>query len=674
MSISENEMLSLDSFSQLVQNLILSATENATASRATRICSTHFLLALLRGMDEEQGKAFQAGLEPGTQVRHVEEIIRTYTRPRSGASSPIFTGAVPEFSKCAQEALKFLEAFPNEGAEDSASSVPASDLSVLHVWVAVLSHPEADDTENLGDVLNFEKARDAFQKLIKFIPPQVPSLYNESTGEELRLEYFDETAIELLQHSVEQAGEMGYEKLMPAHIFMALISRLEGVGEWLVRRQAKPNVGPAKVVEEIEHNISLGFRGKPKTPELSKGCFSIPVQRALEEAFRQASRLGKKVIDESSLMYGVLVEESEGRVADILKLPSLEMDVRKMLHHLDQYIQEMAAGEESQQAAPFLLPKSLAKSEDLTFLAQIERLTPMVEVETAKNETPPIEQIKRGLHKRDNNHILITGQAGVGKTTIVRQLAWQIAHDKIPFLRRKKILWVDCAEINPEESREKLEQIIVAVKGRNDVIVCLDGFDAVIRYMGQRESNNLSMLKTALQNHHLHLIGVIQDRHYTELLGSEYQFLKFFTRVELAELNKEAALKVVEQLKPSLENTYGVQIEAEAIQKAVILSHDFILSERLPTKAIDTLEDACELASYDREMMPQNKDDTAGEKQAKLVVTPEHVIATVSQKTGVAESTLRGSGEAVDFEALLRSSVVGQDLAVEAVRVAAVND
>ncbi len=665
MSIFQNENLRLDALSPSVQNLILSASENAIAARASKVGNTHFLMALLHGMDEDQELALQSGLKPGVQIHHVEEILRTYTQPRPGTPASRFTGTLPDFSSCAQKSLKLLDATVTEPAEGSAP-IPPDQLSVLHVWVAVLANPEPDDLENLNEALDFEKASNAFQKLLaEESKVLVPPLFSED-AEELLLEHFAEGSIEILNRAVEYAEELGYEKLMPAHVFMAFVSRPQGVGEWLVRRQAKPDVGPAKVVEEIERNISLGFRGKPKTLDLSRRYLSIPLQRVLENAYIKSVRRGWKVIDESSLMYAILVEERGGRIADILRLPSLEIDIQKMLRHLDQYIKETAI-DDVQQAAPFLLPKSVAKSDDLTYLAQAGRLAAMVEVKSISDDSPPLEQIKRGLHKRDNNHILITGPAGVGKTTIVRELARKIAAEEIPFLHNKKVLWVDCSEITPEESREKLEQIITAVKGRNDVIICLDGLDTVIRYVGQRESNNLALLKTALQKHHIHLIGVIQDRHFTELLGSEHQMLKLFTRVEITEPDKETARKIVGKIKPSLESTYGAQIEDEAIDKSVILSHDFILSEQLPTKAIETLEDACELASYKHEMSLQNDGNVESKETEKPVVTAEHVIATVSQKTGVAESTLRGSGESVDFEALLQSSVVGQDRAVEAV-------
>src|SRR6266496_5644013 len=165
MSIFQNENLRLDVLSPSVQNLILSASENAIAARASKVGNTHFLMALLHGMDEDQELALQSGLKPGVQIHHVEEILRTYTQPRPGTPASRFTGTLPDFSSCAQKSLKLLDATVTEPAEGSAP-IPPDQLSVLHVWVAVLANPEPDDLENLNEALDFEKASNAFQKLL----------------------------------------------------------------------------------------------------------------------------------------------------------------------------------------------------------------------------------------------------------------------------------------------------------------------------------------------------------------------------------------------------------------------------------------------------------------------------------------------------------------------------
>lgn len=58
---------------------------------------------------------------------------------------------------------------------------------------------------------------------------------------------------------------------------------------------------------------------------------------------------------------------------------------------------------------------------------------------------------------------VMTGNRGVGKSTLVREVARRAATCAISFLQDYPFLWVDCRDVPREESRDDLEAIFNVV-------------------------------------------------------------------------------------------------------------------------------------------------------------------------------------------------------------------
>src|SRR5262249_53722733 len=197
----------------------------------------------------------------------------------------------------------------------------------------------------------------------------------------------------------------------------------------------------------------------------------------------------------------------------------------------------------------------------------------------------------------------------------------------------KKIILVDCAEISPENSRNQLEKLIGEVKGRKDVILCLDHLENLLRHAGQRESTNTHILRAALAAGSLQIIGILEDRYYAEFLAGDHRVLELFSRIEVPGTDVETACQILSQVwRPRLEQTYKVTIEADAIEKAARASEEFIMSERLPEKAIKVLREACERVNYEVECR--------GSQNSQ--VKEDEVVQAIAAMTGISASTVAG--------------------------------
>ncbi|HEY3963125.1 MAG TPA: AAA family ATPase, partial [Planctomycetaceae bacterium] len=189
-----------------------------------------------------------------------------------------------------------------------------------------------------------------------------------------------------------------------------------------------------------------------------------------------------------------------------------------------------------------------------------------------------------------------TGQRGVGKTTLVWELARRAAAGELPSLQDSRFLWVDCQDVAPEESRARFAALLAHLADYPDLIVCLDGLGSLLRAEGG--VTNKLLLRTALRQPRRRIIGVMSQWDFDELLASESEILDVCTRVEVPEPDETMALDIVRQAARQLEVDYQCRISPEALGRLVALSGRYIWNQCFPTKAIRVLERACEDAMY----------------------------------------------------------------------------
>ncbi|HJP72925.1 MAG TPA: AAA family ATPase [Pseudonocardiaceae bacterium] len=609
-------------------NILLAATDSASLIRPGDI-----LRAAITASDAKILAALSAGLAEGAQVSHVREIIDVY-RPRDASST--FTGDRTLFSA---ESLAALDEFGRAFAADQVRLGPVC-LELL--MVSVLRHLDEEDRTYLT-VLDPDAAITALRAALDADPPA--PLFDTASGR-LRSEEFTEYSWAVLERSAVQAAELGYDRILVPHCLLALLGETEGLAERLVRLQAKATSNPAKITAAIADGFRLGGR-RPGTLKLHRGDIGEGLVGMLRTAQRSARTWGAQRVDTPHLLAAVL-EDPPGRLVSILQSDPVNLSLAKLREHLHNAMRDQRGS--SPHEVAFRLPAGLLPAEDLTWLARTEGIPP------APHLDGYFDALSRALHRRTNNHVLITGQRGVGTTTLITELARRAADGEIPFLARKRFVRVDCRAVAPEESGAKLASLIGHLDGRTDVVICVDGLGALLR--GPSDTNHKLVLLGALREARIQLVGVLETGDYEDLLSGDHALLECVTRVEVIEPSREAALDMATRIAGRLSGEFGVAIEDRAVERAVLLSSDYIMYERLPAKAAKILQLACEDLDYERSQQ--------GSERGTVGV--DDVIAVVSRLSGLPVRQLSGVGTgAIDYQEALADEVVGQEAAVAAV-------
>jgi len=640
--------IKMDGFDPEVQNIIITATQLPVfeETRSLKCKAGHLFLALLATIknSQEYMKAFELGLMADCTFGDVSELVRLEIKEDVGEQ--VFNGKKEDFDSFAIHILETCDRIKDEDGKILWKSEGPVEFAPF--CTNVLLNQGSETVEVLSGLFDFQKAGQAFiETFIKPKPVVLPELF--SGRGELKLEYFDDVVVSILETAKERAGGLGYEKIMPPHLFLAFLERPGGTTEELILLQAKPEVGRRTCAEVLTRFLSLGPGIKSKKLELMKYHISEHVREIITDALELAFQNNKAIVSERFLLKTILESDQQGMTGRCLSSKEIELDISKMIRDLDY---KLSRGEPEEEATPYFIPGELIKSDDLTYLAKTGQ------IEATVGQDDAIESILRGLHKRQNNNIIITGQAGVGKTALVRELSRRMGNGDFQFLKRKKIVRVDCEGIPPDKSRDVLNTIISHVKGRNDIIVCLDNFEKIVRYAGANESHNRSVIKVALKNRDFQLIVIIEDRYFIELLSNDYSLMELFNRVEVREISEDEAIEICKKVVvPRYESLYGFKMDDRATNRAVIASKEFIMGERLPVKAIKIIRDAFEHVSFEKEV--KCRED--------VTVKEEDVVRVISERTGIDESTIAATGSKKRFYDILSRNVVGQKEAVKTV-------
>ena len=211
-----------------------------------------------------------------------------------------------------------------------------------------------------------------------------------------------------------------------------------------------------------------------------------------------------------------------------------------------------------------------------------------------------IKRIVQILNRRSKNNPCLIGEPGVGKTAIAQGLAIRIANQNVPAkLLNKEVYLLDMtAVIAGTQFRGQFESrmkgIIDECKEYGNIILVIDEIHNIIGAGdGEHSMNAANILKPALSNGEIQLIGTTTLKEYRKYIEKDSALERRFQQVLVEEPNIDDSIGILEGIKKYYEEYHKVKISLDVIKQAVIMSEKYIHDRFLPDKAIDILDEAC---------------------------------------------------------------------------------
>lgn len=247
--------------------------------------------------------------------------------------------------------------------------------------------------------------------------------------------------------------------------------------------------------------------------------------------------------------------------------------------------------------------KELTKSENniLTELGtNLNELVINNEIDKVIGRDSEIERIIEILARKNKNNPILIGEAGVGKTAIVEELARRIVTKNIPpILKNKIIISINLASIISGtkyrgEFEEKMNKIVKELENNNNIILFIDEIHTIVGAGGAEGAIDASnILKPMLARGKAKCIGATTINEYKKTIEKDKALDRRFQKIIIEEPSEKEIINILSKIKSDYEKFHNVRIPNEILKQIPILSKKYIFGRSEPDKSIDILDEVC---------------------------------------------------------------------------------
>ena len=468
--------------------------------------------------------------------------------------------------------------------------------------------------------------------------------------------YYSAPAINAVERAWELAARARHQVVSPLHLVVSLL-RSSDMVEMFVRLGIS--------FDQLRRRIA-GALPRYAVPTGNRLAFSAEFHQVLIEGYGEAWQRRQKKVDLSELLVACVktsevvrdilydLDVDRDKIDNVAAWFRIQREERTRYHHLRRKASYRSKRSTIDRAMTAVATPFLDTfSQDLTYLARAGYL------ELCLDRERETAEILRIFSAGGRQSVVIVGNPGVGKRTVVNGIAYAMVAEDVPrFLQDKRLVSLSVAKIisgvTASEAQERLLHCLnEAARSGNIVLFVNDVTKMVGVTAGSGAALDLAgAFAQALTQTGLRAITSALPADYSRYLEN-HPLGQALERVAIEEPEGNAAVQILEAKSGPIEARYHVFFTYEAVAQAVALSHRYLHDRYLPEKAIEILEETAVRS--------------LNEKGRDASVTSEDVARTVSEKTNIplTEVTQQESKKLLNLEEEIHRRVVDQEEAVK---------
>lgn len=389
---------------------------------------------------------------------------------------------------------------------------------------------------------------------------------------------FNEEARKVLINAKKEMSNLKHPYIGSEHLLLAILSNKNSD---ITKRLKEFGLEYKNFKNEIINVIGIG-------EEQNEWYLYTPLlKKVIEDAIIESKDNNSEVTVE--MLFFAFLREGEGIAIRIMM--SMGID-------LDKILEQFNVGN--------IQKKSKSKKKLI-----VDELGYDINKKVIKNEIDPVigrdEELERLIEilcRRTKNNPLLIGDAGVGKTAIVEELARRIVNDNIPFkLKNKRIISISMSSLVAGtkyrgEFEERITKMLKELEQDSDTIVFIDEMHTLVGAGGAEGAIDASnILKPILARGKIKIIGATTTEEYKRYIEDDKALARRFQVINVDEPSVEKTKEILLKLKPLYESFHQVSVNDEVIEMIVNLSNKYVYNRKQPDKSIDILDEVCSKVS-----------------------------------------------------------------------------
>ena len=215
-----------------------------------------------------------------------------------------------------------------------------------------------------------------------------------------------------------------------------------------------------------------------------------------------------------------------------------------------------------------------------------------------------IDRVIEVLLRKNKNNPLLIGDAGVGKTAIVEELARRIVIGQVPYKLKNMIIYsVSMAVLVAGtkyrgEFEEKINKLLKEVVDNPNIILFIDEIHTLMGAGGAEGAIDASnIVKPFLARGDIRVIGATTIYEYNKFISKDKALDRRFQKIYISEPNKDSVRSILFGLKNVYEDYHGVILRKNILDRIIDYSYSCLFKGRQPDKTIDLLDEVCAYAT-----------------------------------------------------------------------------
>ncbi len=465
------------------------------------------------------------------------------------------------------------------------------------------------------------------------------------------LQYFEELDIDILHIAQSFAKDNKSPKIEPAHLFRALLHKSAGLVKFIEDSLDEDYYYLLDWCDVRVRQCEKSAYGM-KGVELSQESRSVIKEAlAIEEKYNMASHRIEAIL-------AALVSPGVGFTSEQLKTMPLKAE---------KVIALISGGSSA--------GRTNNQKQDGTN-TQVETTSeychPMLS-ETSQCEIIGFDKEIRScievLARKDRANILIVGEIGVGKTSLIQGLLNLARENKLP----ASIANIEPYELDlitlsqgvsyKGEIEDRFKSVIESLVSRSQPVLVIENFHR-IEDKQSLLSGILPNVKKLLSGSEIQLICSTTIDGYTKDVEKDKDLTAYFEKITIEAPMEEQTIEILESKKSIYEQFHNLPIGRDVIAEIVRLAKRYMPERNLPSSAIDLLDRSMASVKIDNEMSEEGVARESG-----TILGKEAVRGVVSKMTGIPMGSIQSEEmeKLSNAEDTLHKRVVGQDHAIKSV-------